>query len=173
MSGNSLNRRRGDIVVSSKPKEPLGLTPREVSESPSWLPRAMDGLLSPTQGFSPASGSDPAFISSGFDPTSGSGPAFISSGFGLASGSGPVFTTLGFDLTSASGPAFTFGFRPCIGLWPHFWASAPHGALVLHLLLSASVLHSLLSSLGSVFTAFGLRLRIYCFQVLTPHVYCF
>ncbi|PKI59455.1 hypothetical protein CRG98_020145 [Punica granatum] len=49
MSGNSLNQSRGDIVVSSKPKEPLGLTPREVAESPSWLPRAMDGLLSPTQ----------------------------------------------------------------------------------------------------------------------------
>ncbi|PKI37273.1 hypothetical protein CRG98_042336 [Punica granatum] len=49
MSGNSLNRSRGDIVVSSKPKEPLGLTPREVAESPSWLPRAMNGLLSPTQ----------------------------------------------------------------------------------------------------------------------------
>ncbi|PKI52210.1 hypothetical protein CRG98_027385 [Punica granatum] len=32
-----------------KPMEPLGLTPREVAESSSWLPRAMDGLLSPTQ----------------------------------------------------------------------------------------------------------------------------
>ncbi|PKI65877.1 hypothetical protein CRG98_013729, partial [Punica granatum] len=30
MSGNSLNRSRGDFVSSSKPKEPLGLTPREV-----------------------------------------------------------------------------------------------------------------------------------------------
>ncbi|PKI51224.1 hypothetical protein CRG98_028372 [Punica granatum] len=49
MSGNSLNRSRGDLVGSGKPKEPLGLTPREVAESPSWLPRAMDGLLSPTQ----------------------------------------------------------------------------------------------------------------------------
>ncbi|PKI65589.1 hypothetical protein CRG98_014089 [Punica granatum] len=45
----SLNRSRGDLVGSSKPKEPLGLTPREVAESPSWLPRATDGLLSPTQ----------------------------------------------------------------------------------------------------------------------------
>ncbi|PKI63385.1 hypothetical protein CRG98_016213 [Punica granatum] len=49
MSGNSLNRSRGDLVGSGKPKEPLSLTPREVAESPSWLPRAMDGLLSPTQ----------------------------------------------------------------------------------------------------------------------------
>ncbi|PKI48576.1 hypothetical protein CRG98_030995 [Punica granatum] len=31
-----------------KPKEPLSLTLREVAESPSWLPRAMDDLLSPT-----------------------------------------------------------------------------------------------------------------------------
>ncbi|PKI26402.1 hypothetical protein CRG98_048909, partial [Punica granatum] len=49
MSGNSLNRSRGDFVGSSKLKEPLGLTLREVAESPFWLPRAMDGLLSPTQ----------------------------------------------------------------------------------------------------------------------------
>ncbi|PKI65587.1 hypothetical protein CRG98_014087 [Punica granatum] len=49
MSGNSLNRSREDLVGWSKPKEPLGLTPREVAESPSWLPRATDGLLSPTQ----------------------------------------------------------------------------------------------------------------------------
>ncbi|PKI62216.1 hypothetical protein CRG98_017398 [Punica granatum] len=49
MSGNSLNRSRGDIVGSGKPKKPLGLTPREVAESPSWLSRVMDGLLSPTQ----------------------------------------------------------------------------------------------------------------------------
>ncbi|PKI70550.1 hypothetical protein CRG98_009055 [Punica granatum] len=49
MSGNNLNRSRGDIVGSGKPKEPLGLTPREVAESPSWLLRAMDGLLSLTQ----------------------------------------------------------------------------------------------------------------------------
>ncbi|PKI56809.1 hypothetical protein CRG98_022767 [Punica granatum] len=49
MSGNSLNQSQGDLVGSGKPKEPLGLTPREVAESPSWLPRAMDGLISPTQ----------------------------------------------------------------------------------------------------------------------------
>ncbi|PKI70476.1 hypothetical protein CRG98_009146 [Punica granatum] len=49
MSGNSLNRSRGDLVGSGKPKEPLGLTPREVAESPSWLPRAIDGPLSPIQ----------------------------------------------------------------------------------------------------------------------------
>ncbi|PKI60963.1 hypothetical protein CRG98_018639 [Punica granatum] len=49
MSGNSLNWSREDIVGSGKPKEPIGLTPREVVESQSWHPRAMDGLLSPTQ----------------------------------------------------------------------------------------------------------------------------
>ncbi|PKI58747.1 hypothetical protein CRG98_020854 [Punica granatum] len=48
MSGNSLNQSRGVLVGLGKPKEPLGLTLREVAESLSWLPRAMDGLLSPT-----------------------------------------------------------------------------------------------------------------------------
>ncbi|PKI64262.1 hypothetical protein CRG98_015347 [Punica granatum] len=51
MSRNSLNRSRGDLVGSGKSKEPLGLTPREVAESPSWLPRAMispGSLIGPT-----------------------------------------------------------------------------------------------------------------------------
>ncbi|PKI70451.1 hypothetical protein CRG98_009161 [Punica granatum] len=123
--------------------------------------------------FVPASGSGPAFAALDFDPASGSGPAFTALGFGLASGSrpasssrpasgfGPAFTALGFDLTSASGPAFTFGFRPCIGLRPYFWASAPH---------RASVLHLLLLGLGPTFTAFGPRPSIYCFWAPAPHL---
>ncbi|PKI48300.1 hypothetical protein CRG98_031309 [Punica granatum] len=70
-------------------------------------------------GSGPASGSGPAFTALGFGPTSGSGPV---------SGFCPTFTALGFGLTSGSGPAFTFGFRPCIELRPHFWASALHRA---------------------------------------------
>ncbi|PKI45029.1 hypothetical protein CRG98_034578 [Punica granatum] len=48
MSGKGLNWNRGDCVGSGKPKEPLGLTPREVAESPSWLLRAIHGFLAPT-----------------------------------------------------------------------------------------------------------------------------
>ncbi|PKI65484.1 hypothetical protein CRG98_014142 [Punica granatum] len=48
MSGKGLNRSRGDRVGSGEPKEPLSLTPREVAERPSWLPRAIHDFLAPT-----------------------------------------------------------------------------------------------------------------------------
>ncbi|PKI47214.1 hypothetical protein CRG98_032393 [Punica granatum] len=109
-----------------------------------------------------------AFTTLGSDPTSGFGtasdsdPAFIASGFGPASGSGPAFAASSFE------PAF--GLRPLIGLWAHFWASAPHRASASY---RASVLHLLLSGPGPAFTAFGLQPSTYYIQVWTPRIYCF
>ncbi|PKI74022.1 hypothetical protein CRG98_005585 [Punica granatum] len=124
----------------------------------------------PASGFGHASGSVPAFIASGFGPASGSGPAFTAlgfgpaSGFGHASGSGPGFIALGFGPASGSGPAsasdpaFTFRFRPCIGLRPHFWASAPLSGF------------GPASGLGPAFTAFGPRSYIYCIRALAQYL---
>ncbi|PKI53184.1 hypothetical protein CRG98_026425 [Punica granatum] len=95
---------------------------------------------------------------------------------------------------------YSIGLRPCIGLRPHFWASAPHRAstpllgfdpasgsapaftfgfrprigLRPHFWASAPHQASApLSGLGPAFTAFGLRPSIYCFQVSTHRIYCF
>ncbi|PKI57713.1 hypothetical protein CRG98_021891 [Punica granatum] len=114
---------------------------------PPWQGELWTEGRSTFPGFCLALGSALAFTASGLGPALGSALAFTASGLGPALGFGP-----------------TFGLRLLIGLRSYFWASATH---------RVSVLHLLLSSPGPVFTTFELWLSIYCFQVLTPHIYYF